>query len=82
MFAAAITAYDGNPYPIEDPEIGLIKLIYKSWDVAADDSSLNFVEIPTRLCTKEDFTFSGQENSNSLFYPIKETSEADLNSLY
>ena len=65
MFAAAITAYDGNKEPIEDPEIGTVKLIYKSWDVAADDSGLNFVEVPTRLCTREDFTFSGEESTIS-----------------
>ena len=33
MIAAAVSAYDGDHYPIEDPEVGTIKLVYKSWDV-------------------------------------------------
>ena len=57
MFAAAVTSYDGTTEPIEDPEIGTIKLIYKSWDVEAENGSLKFDEIPTRPCTKEDFAF-------------------------
>ena len=32
MIAAAVTGFDGTP--IEDPEVGTVKLIYKSWDVA------------------------------------------------
>ena len=52
--------------------------MYKSWDVEADNGSLNFVEIPTRPCKREDFAFPGEDNSSSLFYPAKKTSEADL----
>ena len=27
--AAAVTSYDGNPYPIEDPSIGVVKFYLK-----------------------------------------------------
>ena len=59
MFAAAITNYDGTTDPIEDPEVGTLKLYYKSWDVEAENGSLKFEEIPTRPCTTEDFAFQG-----------------------
>ena len=72
MYAAGITAYDDERNPIEDPEIGTIKLYYKNWDVAKENDILKFTEIPTRPCTLEDF------GNNKIFYPIKETSEADM----
>ena len=74
--AAAITSYDSNRIPEEDPEIGEIKLIRKTWDVEDIDSggALIFNEIPTRPCTEYDF--AGHEDS--LFYPPKETSILDL----
>ena len=33
MFAFAITEYDDNPEPIEDPSYGLVKAYYKSWGI-------------------------------------------------
>lgn len=33
MFAAALTAYDGSPDPIEDPSIGSLRLVYKKWSL-------------------------------------------------
>ena len=59
MFAAGITSYDEERNPIEDPEIGTIKFYYKSWDVANENDTLKFTEIPTRPCTKEDFAVKG-----------------------
>ena len=58
MLAAAISGYDSKTDPIEDPEIGTIKLMFKSWDVANIDAdeTLRFEEIPTRPCKREDFT--------------------------
>ena len=68
MLAAGISSYDDTRVPIEDEEIGTIKLYEKSWDVANVDTTgtLEFNEIPTRKCTYEDFG----ENS-SLFYDLK-----------
>ena len=76
QLAAAITSYNSNTVPEEDPEIGEIKLIKKTWDVEdPDDSgSLQFKEIPTRPCTEYDFA----GHADSLFYPPKPTSILDL----
>ena len=67
---------EGSPQPEEDPEIGTIKLINKTWDVEDIDSggALLFNDIPTRECTDHDF--AGEEDS--LFYPPKSTSILDL----
>ena len=55
MIAAAVSSYDGDHYPIEDPEVGTIKLYYKTFDVIDEKDTLAFKEIPTRPCTKQDF---------------------------
>lgn len=31
MLAFAVTAYDSNPDPIEDPSIGILRPYYKTW---------------------------------------------------
>ena len=70
QLAAAITSYDTNTEPEEDPEIGVIKLIKKTWDVEDINSGggdLKFEEIPTRPCTEYDFA----GHADSLFYPPK-----------
>ena len=38
QLAAAITSYNSNTIPEEDPEIGTIKLISKTWDVEDIDT--------------------------------------------
>ena len=50
MIAAGVSAYAGDRDPIEDPEVGIVKLVYKSWDVIDDQDVLSFIEIPTRPC--------------------------------
>ena len=50
MIAAGVSAYAGDRDPIEDPEVGIVKLVYKSWDVIDDQDVLSFTEIPTRPC--------------------------------
>ena len=76
QLAAAITSYNSNTEPEEDPEIGTIKLIKKTWDVEDIDSggSLQFKEIPLRPCTEYDFA----GHDDSAFYPPKSTSILDL----
>ena len=78
MIAAAITDYDSNTEPVEDPEVGEIKIYQKLWDVADVDASefVKFKEIPTRPCTEADFAENNAETS--LFFPNKETSKADM----
>ena len=43
--------------PIEDPEIGEIKIYKKYWDALADDGlgALWFEEVKTKPCTVNDF---------------------------
>ena len=76
MLAAAVTDYTSNREPQEDPEIGTIKLIKKTWDATNLDGggALSFAEIPTRPCTEKDFF----DQSDSSFYPTKETSLGDI----
>ena len=54
MIAAGVTDYSSNRDPQEDPEIGTIKLIKKTWDATNLDGggALSFAEIPTRPCTE------------------------------
>ena len=51
MFAFAITAYDSNPDPIEDPSIGTLKPYYKSWGLDPTQSGVQWEQLPTRKCT-------------------------------
>ena len=78
MIAAAMTSYDSETEPIEDPEVGEIKFYHKIWDVANFESgtTIQFIEIPTRPCTEDDFAENNSDSS--LFYPIKNSSKADM----
>ena len=75
MIAAGITSFTDDQNAIEDPSIGTIKLITKSWDIESIGSkgALKFTEIPTRPCTQEDFA-----EDSSLFYKLKESSKEEL----
>lgn len=50
--AAAITGYDADPNPTEDPTIGTLKLYIKSYGIYDDGSEgmLRFKEIKTKFC--------------------------------
>ena len=76
MLALGVTDYTSNKEPVEDPEIGIMKLIKKTWDATDLDGggALSFAEIPTRTCTAEDFF----DKSKSSFYPTKETTIGDV----
>ena len=45
-FAFAITAYDGNPEPIEDPTIGVLRPYYRSWGIKEEIQTVDFEQIP------------------------------------
>ena len=51
MIAFAITAYDSNREPIEDPSYGTIKAYYKTWGLEDSVQGVAFEEIPTTMCT-------------------------------
>ena len=74
--AAGVTDYSSNEEPIEDPEIGTIKFIKKTWDSTDLDGggAFKFEEIPTRPCTSEDFF----EESDTSFYPTRKMSVAEI----
>ena len=76
LLAAGVTDYSSNEESIEDPEIGTIKLIKKTWDSTDLDGegALLFEEIPTRPCTSEDFF----EESDTSFYPTRKMSVAEI----
>ena len=51
MFSFAITAYDSNPDPIEDPSIGVLKPYYKTWGLDDTVSGVKWERLPVRNCT-------------------------------
>lgn len=80
--AAAITAYDGSPDIIEDPEIGSIKMYIKYWGVfegsegaIGGDGTFDFKEIKTKLCEKNDFNNVEGTNEKTKFYRTDAESE-------
>ena len=73
--AAAITGYDGDPNPIEDPTIGTLKMYLKTWNVYDEENGgLSFHEIPLRPCQQSDF----DKSPESPFFEPKESSLRDL----
>ena len=73
--AAAIIAYDFDPEPIEDLDIGSLKFYMKTWNIYDEDNGkLTFTEIPTRPCKMSDFG----ENEDSYFYKASKSWERDL----
>ena len=76
MIAAAITAYDGSPDDITDPEIGEVKFVMKRW---GGDVLLEFTELPTVPC--KDITSFGKngEEEKQLFNPLSPDSIDQFN---
>ena len=52
--AAAITDWDGIPYPIEDPTIGELKFLLVEWDTYQIYKS-NFTWLELKICDESDF---------------------------
>ena len=50
--AFAITAYDDNPEPIDDPRYGRIIAKITSWGFEEDEQGVGMSEVKTRNCTK------------------------------
>ena len=54
MMAFALTYYDDNQEPIEDPTYGLLKAYYKTWGLDEDDyGDIVWVELESDYCTSE-----------------------------
>lgn len=60
-YAFGITAYDSNRESIEDPSIGVIKAVSKTWGGldGHDEQSVHFEEIPVRDCTEGELHING-----------------------
>ena len=69
--AAAIVAGDTEDQSTEDPSIGSVKFFIKRWK--NDLSSLEFIELKSRICTPADFAFD-EEFPGKSFFPIHESS--------
>ena len=61
--AAAVTNFDASGEDIEDPTIGTIKFVIKSW--SPDYSGIRFKELKQRPCTEADFDGRGD------FWPLQ-----------
>ena len=60
MIAFAITAYDSNREPIEDPSYGTIKAYYKTWGLEDSVQGVAFEEIPTTMCTGDQLNIKNE----------------------
>ena len=80
--AFAITAYDDNPEPIDDPRYGRIIAKITSWGFEEDEQGVGMSEVKTRNCTKEELGIEGERDPESNFYPIHPNSERDVKSRY
>ena len=79
--AAAITAYDGDPEPIEDPSYGTLVFKKKQWNYQDEPFvEFGFADLKSRPCTESDFNWGdGRESDKeSLFYPIASFNKNDL----
>ena len=52
QIAFALTPYDSNPNPVEQPEYGILKAYYKSWGIK-DSNDVHWDELETDYCTRE-----------------------------
>ena len=69
-----------NEEYVEDPEIGTLKIILKSWDYEDKESNGKalFREVKTRPCRENDFNDVDGSNSDSRFYATDVHSEKSL----
>ena len=71
-FAAAFTAYDGDPEPILEPEYGEIIFNHFSWGPQDDGTyATSRDKIEPHVCTDEELNLDGK-SSNPLFLPVIE----------
>ena len=66
QFAFGISAYDGDPEPIDDPSYGRLTAGYVVWK---DGKYLPSVSVPIRNCTEEDLDIVDVKETVQKFYP-------------
>ena len=79
-FHVAAGIVNFNEQYVEDPEIGTLKIILKSWDYEDKESNGKalFREVKTRPCRENDFNDVDGSNSDSRFYATDVHSEKSL----
>lgn len=71
--AAAVTSFDGDHSPIEDPTIATLKFELKTWDISDNEKGeFKFRELKTKMCEESDFNDHAGSNKNSRFLPMSE----------
>ena len=86
MIAFAITEYDDNEMPIEDPSYGQLKAYYKSWGIK-ENVSVDFEELPTTYCSRSQIGLPPEEGevtdeAKRLFFPVHKNSIGDISYYY
>ena len=82
MFAFAITVYDNNPYPIEDPSYGVVTPFYKTWGIDENVAGVKFERVPTLNCTDAELHVNDKSDPNSYFFKPHKNSIRDLSFYY
>lgn len=77
--AAAVTSFDGNPNPIEDPTYGTVKIYMKQWGVE-NKPGVFFTGVAMRDCQPSDFNFENEKNPSAKFFPVDEFSKKTFDS--
>ena len=70
--AFALTAYDGNPEPIEDPKYGRTYARYDSWGYGWRNKNLD-----THQCSDEELGLT-KDTENSRFFPVHPNYQNDF----
>ena len=79
-FAAAFTAYDGNPEPILKPEYGELVFTHFGWGPLPDGTYTTYRnKIDSHVCTDEELNLDGN-SPNPLFLPVNEKSLVEVKS--
>ena len=63
-FAFALTAYDGDKEPIEDPSIGVLKPYYRTWGLKGDTVGTSFDPLPERACNEAELHIDDTVTAN------------------
>ena len=71
--AAAVTRFDGDHEPIEDPTIATLKFELKTWNLVDNETGgLQFKVLKTKMCEESDFNDHAGSNKSSKFLPLAE----------
>ena len=81
--AFAITAYDSNRDPIEDPQYGVLKAYYKTWGLSTG-KGVQWTELADEYCTKQELGLNNEgklienQSSSSIFFDTHKNSVSDF----